>query len=104
MSTYNLEEVKVLIRSNRHFITRTALATAASNFDFTSNDIIQCILNLQSSFFYKSMPADKCPTLYQDVYKAPISIKGKVRIAYIKIQIQENHKQERAVIISFKEA
>lgn len=104
MSTYSLEEIKALIHSNRYFITTKALNTAAADFDFTAEDIINSVLNLQPTFFYKTMPAEKRPELYQDVYKAPISVKHQVITAYIKVQIQENHLKEVAVIISFKEA
>ena len=59
------------------------MKNAGQDFGISRSDIALEILDLVEDNFYKSMPAEKAPGLFQDVY--------------IKIQINEF-----AVIISFK--
>lgn len=104
MSTYSLEEIKTLIKSEGYFITSNALKTALQDFDFSETEIIRGVLSLQPTHFYKTMPSDKKPGLFQDVYKMPV-VKGKqVANAYIKLQINMTQDGDLAVVISFKEA
>ena len=64
---------------------------------FYEDDICDCILNfLAETYFYKSMPSENCPGLWQDVYK--INYQG-TRV-YLKLQISF---AGRTVVISFKD-
>lgn len=59
--------------------------------DLKYRDIISYVLNIENSYFYKSMTSDK---LWQDVYHVPI---GK-EIVYVKLQIVS----DESVVIQFK--
>jgi len=59
--------------------------------------ILDVIEDIQEDDFYKSMPSEKVPSLWQDVYR--VTHDG--NILYIKLQISANNK--KAVIIQFKE-
>ncbi len=91
--TYSLSEIKNLIKKNYFRISETALKNAGQDFGISRSDIALEILDLVEDNFYKSMPAEKAPGLFQDVYIK--NVKG-IK-AYIKIQINDF-----AVIISFK--
>jgi len=93
--TYSLNEFKQLF-PKRRVITKQALKDALK-LGFSSDDIEQVIDSLEASDFYKTMPAQKVPGLWQDVYKPKhlgISL-------YVKIQI--TGLVRTAVLISFKE-
>ena len=57
-------------------------------------DMEACVLGLTINDFYKTMPAEKAPGLFQDVYR-PYFLGWEV---YVKLQITGE-----AVVISFKE-
>jgi hypothetical protein len=50
------------------------------------------------------MPSEKMPGYWQDVYKKPVLVNGKTRLAYIKVNIISLKSKEQAVIISFHKA
>lgn len=101
-STYDLTEIKALIRSNCRFITTQAINDARKNFDFREEDIIATVLTLTEADLYKTMPSEKKPDLWQDVYHKDVSVEGITIKAYIKLQIQQNKQGKLSVIISFK--
>lgn len=93
--TYQLSKIKILVNENNRIITGNAIRSALEQ-GFDGEDIDHCICEvLDESHFYKTMPSEKIPTLWQDVYK--LRFCGK-RI-YLKLQI--NH-AGKAVIVSFK--
>jgi hypothetical protein len=102
--TYDLKQVKALIRSRRYRITLRALTDAQSDFDFDEARILEEILNLTLQELDKTMPSDKMPDLWQDVYKKRVMVNGKVRFAYIKLNIITPKGKETAVVISFHKA
>ena len=74
-----------------------AALQSASAIGFDDADICDCILNwLTGSHFYKSMPAEKMPGLWQDVYRLAYQ---DTRV-YLKLQIGFS---DESVVISFKE-
>jgi hypothetical protein len=81
--TYSLSEIKNLIKKDYFRVSETALKNAGQDFGISRSDIALEILALVEDNFYKSMPAEKAPGLFQDVYIK--NVKG--IIAYIKIQI-----------------
>lgn len=62
--------------------------------DLKYRDIISYVLNIENSYFYKSMTFEYDNKLWQDVYHVPI---GK-EIAYVKLQIV----LDESVVIQFK--
>ena len=96
MSYYNLNRIKMLIKGEQYRITASALQ-CAQMLDFQDDDILDCISHsLSKTHFYKTMPAENVPGLWQDVYK--LRYYG-VRV-YLKLQIDFN---KQFVVISFKE-
>lgn len=95
--TYNLNEFQELFANLKHRIITKRAFTDALKLGFSSEDIEQVIEELEPEDFYKTMPAEKAPGLWQDVYKPEhlgLSL-------YVKIQITGNVRT--AVLISFKE-
>lgn len=99
--TYDLKRVKELIRAGSYRITLRALTDARSDFDFDEARLLQEVLGLKLQELDKTMPSEKKPGLWQDVYKKRILVDGKTRWAYIKVNIIEPKGQETAVVISF---
>ena len=52
-------------------ITGTALRDAAA-LGYGSEDIIRTIQSIEAGHFHKSMPSEKRPGLWQDVYRVPV--------------------------------
>ena len=92
-ATYNLETIKALIQKGEFFITVSA-QQGARQLGFDHGEIVECVLVLGFSDFYKTMPSEKIPGLFQDVYRP--EFKGKS--LYVKLQVTS-----KAVVISFKE-
>jgi motility quorum-sensing regulator / GCU-specific mRNA interferase toxin len=92
---YPLSRIKSLIIRGSYKITVTAVKCAYEDFLMTEEGILNKIINLEMSNFYKSMTSKYDTALWHDVYHVSIS----KRIAYIKVQIFD----EVSVIISFKE-
>lgn len=96
MPCYNLDHIKQLIGAGQYRITVSALQDALA-MGFGAEDICDCVLIwLDGSHFYKSMPAERIPGLWQDVYK----LAYRERHVYLKLQIGFT---DQSVIISFKE-
>lgn len=91
--TYDLTSIQALVRSGHYRITLSA-KQGASQLGFITKDIETCILGLTAGDFYKSMPAEKVPGLFQDVYRPTF---GGFAL-YVKLQVTSE-----AVVISFKE-
>jgi hypothetical protein len=91
-STYDLERIKELVVEGRRIITLSALRGARS-IGLEEDEIVDAVLALKAADFYKTMPAEKIPGLWQDVYRP--NFRG-VDL-YVKLQITG-----QAVIISFK--
>ncbi|MBI5588367.1 MAG: type II toxin-antitoxin system MqsR family toxin [Deltaproteobacteria bacterium] len=97
--TYNLDELKRLLQDeNTRYITDKSL-TDATAINFSITEIIDTVLSLSGSEFYKTMPAENSnfTGLWQDVYK-PIR-KG----LKLYIKLQKSLKGD-GVVISFKKA
>ncbi|RKH86725.1 hypothetical protein D7Y21_20390 [Corallococcus sp. AB045] len=95
---YCLSDVRALFENSLGIITESATQGAWAQ-KFTPEDIKHVIMKeLDASHFYKSMEADKCPGLWQDVYK----LKFLEVPLYIKLQIRDGKRGRRAVVISFK--
>ena len=96
MPFHNLSLIKGLMRERQYRITGSAQQGALS-MGFDEENIYECILDfLNETHFYKAMPSETFPELWQDVYK--INYRG-YRI-YLKLQIGHTG---RSVVISFKE-
>lgn len=93
---YQLSLARKLIADGKFSITLSAKTTAANEFGFQTQGILDTIESLTNKDFYKSMTTHHDHTIWQDVYKPLILNKR----AYVKIQIIN----EKTVIISFKEA
>jgi motility quorum-sensing regulator/GCU-specific mRNA interferase toxin len=93
--TYNLATFQELYPQHRQIVPG-ALADALK-MGFSSQDIEEVILNLTPSDFYKTMPSEKKPGLWQDVYRP----RHFGMTLYVKIQIINSN--TCAVLISFKE-
>ncbi len=102
--TYSLKDIKDLIRAETYFVTGTAADTARMDFTFDETQIVDVIMNLSETDFYKTMESVKKPGYYQDVYKPGLVIGRKILRAYVKLQIVTSRKGEQAVVISFKKA
>ena len=95
--TYPLELVKHLIGSPRRIITRTS-QLSAGELGLDEQDIVECIAALSESSFYKSMPAEKRPGTWQDVYRTTFAGFD----LYVKVQIIDTSPDDIVVVISFK--
>ena len=92
-STYDLGVIKSLVSTGSFWITTSAL-TDAFALGFDRYDIEACVLALDDSDLYKTMPAHSKTGFMQDVYK---TIYQGTAI-YLKLQVDN-----KAVVISFKE-
>jgi hypothetical protein len=102
--TYDLKHIKDLIRAEHYRITLRALTDAQSDFDFGQDRILQEVLNLKLQDLDKTMPSERMPELWQDVYKKRVIVDGQTRWAYIKLNIIRPKDKETAVVISFHRA
>jgi motility quorum-sensing regulator / GCU-specific mRNA interferase toxin len=94
--TYQLSQIKLLIRELKFSITGTA-ADEAWALGYEEDDIVKCVLALEPSELHKTMESERIPGLWQDVYRTKLD--GKV--IYLKLQIEQ--KYGHAVVIQFKE-
>ena len=93
---YDLDTIKSLIQDGRYYITKSAQQGALA-IGFDDSQVCDCVvIHLRMTHFFKTMPSERLPCLWQDVYK--ITYEG-VRV-YLKLQISL---VDEAVIISFKE-
>ena len=91
---YDLTYIKTLIRKRKFQIRKIAIENAMCDFDLSPKDLLDYVLKIESSYFYKSMTSQYDNKIWQDVYHIPI---GK-DTAYVKLQIAS----DESVIIQFK--
>lgn len=70
MPSYQLEDVKQLIKDNNIFINPNAVEGAWDDFNWKIDDIKKCLLKLKKKHFYKTEPHKNNDSLMIDVYKA----------------------------------
>lgn len=94
--TYDLQQLQQLVGQGElsRSITRAA-RQGAIEVNLIEPDIIRAVLELGQGDFYKSMEAEKCPGLWQDVYHLRY---GGIEF-YIKLQLGPNG---RAIVVQFK--
>jgi motility quorum-sensing regulator/GCU-specific mRNA interferase toxin len=97
IARYDLELVQQLVGQGElsRAIT-TAARDGARESGLGDDELVEAVLELSATDFYKSMAAEKRPGMWQDVYH--LSFQG-VEL-YIKLQISPDGK---AVIVQFKE-
>lgn len=96
VSHYNLNELKDLLKKpETRIITQLSRREAVSLGYASDSDMANRIQNLRDDEIYKTMESEKCPGLWQDVYRTS---DGSVEI-YIKLQKSFDGK---GVIIQFK--
>jgi motility quorum-sensing regulator/GCU-specific mRNA interferase toxin len=93
--TYPLAEVHAQIRAARLWVTGTA-GLGGELLEFEAGELLDCVLGITETDFYKTMPSERFPGLWQDVYRT----RCKGREIYLKLQIDPTR---GAVVISFKE-
>lgn len=91
--SYELEWVQHLVQSGKYLITQEA-ALHASELEFTEQDVVDCVLQLDLGDFYKTMESRTRPGFFQDVYR-PTYCNERI---YLKVQVDSCG----AVIIQFK--
>ena len=94
---YDLDEIKELLKNEDTRIVTRRDRREAVRLGYPDDDaMVDRVLLLQASEFYKTMEAETKPGLWQDVYRS-----DDVTVTlYIKLQISFNG---QGVIISFKE-
>ena len=94
--TYDLQHLQQLVGQGElsRFVT-VAAHRGAGDAGFVDEDIVSAVLALGTRDFYKTMEAEQCPGLWQDVYR--LEFRG-VSL-YIKLQLSA---EGRAVVIQFK--
>jgi hypothetical protein len=93
-ATYPLSEIHRLLDAGRIVFTNSSVQ-AARALEFDQTDIQDCVRNLKEHELHKTMPANKVPGLFQDVYYTEYD---SVQL-YVKLQIARD---SRAVVISFQ--
>jgi motility quorum-sensing regulator/GCU-specific mRNA interferase toxin len=94
--TYDLQLLQQLVGQGPLSRVFTGAAKeGAMRLDLREADIVAAVLELDAADFYKSMEAEQCPGLWQDVYH--LDYRG-IRL-YIKLQMSPDR---RAVVIQFK--
>ncbi|GBC60566.1 motility quorum-sensing regulator MqsR [Desulfonema ishimotonii] len=94
---YDLDEIKELLDDpGTRIITRESRKGAVRLGYAGDSDMVRRVQKLRKNEIYKTMEAEKCPGLWQDVYRTSDNA---FRL-YIKLQKAVNGK---GVIISFKE-
>lgn len=92
--TSSLDLVQRLVRERLYRITVSA-AEGARRLLFDESDIVDCVLALTPTDFYKTMPSAKQPGSMQDVYRT----RWDGFAVYVKVQVRG----DRTIIISFKQ-
>lgn len=95
--SYDLAEVQALVRAGAWKATLVAL-NGAGELGLDRFDIEACVLALTGSDFYKTMPAERAPGLFQDVYR-PWYLGHTL---YVKVQMTCHGANRNTVVISFK--
>ncbi len=97
LATYALVRVRDLIVARRYRICKSA-SLGAEELGLEEADILECVLSLDASSFYKSMESEQAPGLWQDVYRP----RFQGFPLYVKVQLAGVHQDEMVVVISFK--
>lgn len=96
--TYDLADVQRLASSPLNRVITGAAFNGAGELGLDEGAIVDCVLSLDVACFYKTMPAEKRPGSWQDVYRP--TFEGFA--LYVKVQIVEEYPDETVVVISFK--
>lgn len=94
---YDLEELQTLIKNDCWTIPRVHFKKATEQ-GFSKTNIEDTVLSLTPKDFYKTMPSEQLPGLWQDVYKP---VRSGIKL-YIKLQ--KTYDDRKCVVISFKKA
>jgi hypothetical protein len=93
---YDLERIQQLVgQGDLSRVITTAAYEGADEWDWGRAEIVEAVLALAPHHFHKTMPAEKRPGFWQDVYHLPF--RGEE--VYIKLQIDP---KGFAVVIQFK--
>lgn len=92
---YPLDAIKRGIARGCYAITRSA-AQGAAELYLDEDDILNCILGLQESHFFKTMASVRRPGMGQDVYRSRYAGFA----VYLKLQV---NREGWAVVVSFKQ-
>ncbi len=95
VATYDLDKAKELIELGRLRVTEHAFSDAVKLGYASEEEIGDRILKLRKTEIYKTMPAKKCPGMWQDVYRTD----DDGIMIYIKIQINNNI---QTIVVSFE--
>jgi MqsR (Motility quorum-sensing regulator) toxin of toxin-antitoxin system len=90
---YDLDLIKLLVRSGRWTIGLTP-AQHVRQMDMDVEDVADCLLRLRAEDYYKSLPCDHFPGVWQDVYRPAYG----GRSLYVKVQCDE----EVVTVAAFK--
>lgn len=94
--TYVLQHLQQLVgQGELSRLVTVAAQGGARDAGFAEEDIISAVLELRSSDFYKTMEAERCPGLWQDVYRPEF----RDCPLYIKLQLSPD---KRAIVVQFK--
>jgi hypothetical protein len=94
--TYDLRQLQWLVgQGELSRVISYVAAQGANELDFSREDIVEAILSLEETHFYKSMESERISGLWQDVYH--LWYRG-VHL-YVKLQVDM---KGRAVVIQFK--
>lgn len=94
--TYDLQHLQQLVGQGD--VSRSVTGAAqlgAGRLGWDVPEIVAAVLELGAADFYKTMEADRCPGLWQDVYH--LVFRG-IEV-YIKLQLS---RRGRAVVVQFK--
>jgi motility quorum-sensing regulator/GCU-specific mRNA interferase toxin len=92
---YDLDELKRLIEHPRtRNITLEAVQTASEVGFASVSEIVGVVLELESADFHKTMPSDRQPGTFQDVYRKTIN--------GIELYIKLRKSRDKGIVISFK--
>jgi motility quorum-sensing regulator/GCU-specific mRNA interferase toxin len=92
---YDLDELKTLIEQPKtRNITFEAVQTASEVGFASVSEIVGVVLELESRDFYKTMPSEKQPGTFQDVYHKTIN--------GIELYIKLRKSSDKGIVISFK--
>jgi motility quorum-sensing regulator/GCU-specific mRNA interferase toxin len=95
--TYDLQHLQQLVGQGPLTCAITAAARAGGiRLGLDVPETVAAVLELRESDFYKTMEAEQCPGLWQDVYH--LRFRGVV--LYIKLQLSPDG---RAVVVQFKQ-
>lgn len=94
--TYDLRQLQQLVgQGELSRVITSAAREGASECGLDVPEIVAAVLELGPSHFYKTMEAEKCPGLWQDVYH--IGFQG--RELYVKLQLSPDG---RATVVQCK--